>query len=443
MTTLEDPQVTLEAPATGAAGETTSLLHPDTNKQNTFAARPWYWPWAPSYWAAVPVIFLTGMGNGPAFVFLAPMVKALFCERGIPAHLPGHHYEDSLPNDGDNDPQNRCDSAEYSAAIAQFTGISVALSSIIGKIEKAYGVVAVFWFIPAMFLLDVLYVSLMPETLSKKSMRRSRSAQLSNDTLVNVNNGLDDSDEDGHHQHRRVPHGASTTGAGVVVGKDGETLGYFDRLVKYLIPDQLPDRLGGKYSLLLLNITCFLALTAIMSVVFQVSNYTVYRFHWSFEEISYFSMIQGVARLFTLTLLLPFVKKFTPADPLKAILYDLKIMIVGIFIEACTMFLYGFTTIGEGFYLGAATGALGTLFFPAARGILSQSVSPELLGQGMGTMAMFESFSTILAPLAGSWIYAATIETTPSTLFYSSSFLTLVAGLLGVFIYFSHKRTMH
>lgn len=130
MSNLEDLQVTLEAPS-----EHTSLLQTTNDSPKPlYSNKPWYWPWETSYWAAVPVIFLTGMAYGPAFSFLTPIVKQLFCERGIPAGLPGHHRDDSLPSNvtslfADKD----CDSPEYSAAVAKFTGITYSLSAAIGK----------------------------------------------------------------------------------------------------------------------------------------------------------------------------------------------------------------------------------------------------------------------------------------------------------------------
>ncbi|KAG0035007.1 Hippocampus abundant transcript 1 protein [Podila clonocystis] len=522
MSNLEDPQVVLEAPS-----EHTSLLHSTTHDSPTPHHRknPWYWPWDASYWAAVPVIFLTGLAYGPAFSFLTPMVKELFCERGIPTYIPGHH-RDSLPSNDTLFADKDCDSAEYSAAVAKFTGITYSLSAIIvtmtvrfwsaksdsigrkkailiwtlvsfvsqstpiiiyynkgaslyllwlaailegavgsvtslialthayasdvtgadertvvfgrviaawytgmgigsavgGRIVKRYGVVSVFWWVPAMFLLDSLYVCLIPESLSKKAMRKSRSAQLSGATLVPV------SEADVHTQS----------------SSDKTSTNWFDRMVvKRLVPDQMPNRLGGKYSLLLLMVTAFLALMAIMGAVFQVSNYLLFRFKWSLTQISYVGVIQGLSRLVSLTLLLPLVKRFSPSEPVASIHFDLKIVVMGLVVEALTMLLYGVTTVGEGFYVGGATGSIGTLFFPALRGILSQSVTPDLIGQALGTLAMFESFSTVLAPLVGSWVYAGTLETWPSAVFYAAAFATFLSALLAVFVFISHKRSMH
>ncbi|KAG0335700.1 hypothetical protein BG000_007290 [Podila horticola] len=520
MSNLEDPQVTLEAPS-----EHSSLLHSTTHSspKPPHNKNPWYWPWDASYWAAVPVIFLAGMAYGPGLSFLAPLVKELFCERGIPTYIPGHH-RDSLPSN-DTMLNKDCDSAEYSAAVAKFIGITYSMSAIIvtmtvrfwsaksdsigrkkailiwmlvsfvsqstpvviyynkgasvywlwlaaivegavgsvtslialthayasdvtesdertvvfgrviaawytgmgigsavgSQIVKKYGVVSVFWWMPTMFLLDAFYVCLIPESLSKKAMLKSRSAQLSGATLVTV------SESDVHTQS----------------SSDKTSSNWFDRMVvKRLVPDQMPNRLGGKYSLLLLMITPSLALTAIMGAVFQISNYLQFRFKWSLSRISYVGVIQGLSRLVTLTLLLPLIKRFSPSEPIASIHFDLKIVVMGLMVEALTMLLYGVTTIGEGFYVGGATGSIGTLFFPALRGVLSLSVTPDLVGRVLGTLAMFESFATVLAPLIGSWVYAGTLGTCPPAVFYAAAFVTFLSALLAAFVFISHKRSM-
>ncbi|KAF9426395.1 hypothetical protein BGZ94_006596, partial [Podila epigama] len=137
MSNVDDPQVTLNEP-TPPTNEHTSLLHPTSPYANDRTKPRWYWPWEPSYWAAIPAIFLAGMAYGPSWGFLAPMLKELFCERGIPEGLPGHHPPpppSSPPGEGllsllSNMP-DRCNSAEYSAAVAKFSGISFAITSII------------------------------------------------------------------------------------------------------------------------------------------------------------------------------------------------------------------------------------------------------------------------------------------------------------------------
>jgi len=74
---------------------------------------------------------------------------------------------------------------------------------------------------------------------------------------------------------------------------------------------------------------------------------------------------------------------------------------------------------------------------------MSQSVTPDLIGQTLGTLAMFESFATVLAPLAGSWVYADTLQTWPSAVFYAAAIVTTMSALLAAFVFFSHKRSLH
>ncbi|KAF9407320.1 hypothetical protein BGZ94_002750 [Podila epigama] len=278
---------------------------------------------------------------------------------------------------------------------------------------------------PAMLVLDVIYVSLIPESLTRKAMRKSRSAQLSGATLINVH----DTEESNNHN-------------GSQTNKTASSLGPFDRLVKFLAPEPMPNRLGGKYSLFLLNVATFLAFGAIMSAMIQVSNYLLYRFQWTPSQISYVGAIQGLSRLVSLTTLLPLIKKHSPKDPVASIYFDLKIVIMGLLVEAATFLLYSLSTVGEGFYVGGATGAIGSLFFPAIRGILSHSVAPDMTGRALGTLAMFESFAAVLAPLAGSWIYASTIETNPAALFFMGTGLILTGTVIAFSVLVSHRKSM-
>jgi hypothetical protein len=104
------------------------------------------------------------------------------------------------------------------------------------------------------------------------------------------------------------------------------------------------------------------------------------------------------------------------------------------------MFLYGITTVGKDFYLGQIPGSFGTMFIPAVRGILSQSMAPELLGATLGTLAMFESMSVIIAPLAIVWIYGKTLGDWPTAVFYTLGILTLAGVALILFVYLNHIK---
>ena len=183
-----------------------------------------------------------------------------------------------------------------------------------------------------------------------------------------------------------------------------------------------------------------------LGATYQVSTYLLYRFQWTTTQLSNVGTIQGLSRLVALTVLLPFVKRFSPrasaSDPAASISFDLKVVVIGLFIEALTYFLYGATIVGEGFYVGGATGAVGSLFFPAIRGVLSQAVSPEMLGRTLGTLATFESLAAVLAPSLGAWFYAVTLKTHPSAVFYAASAMAMASTLLAALVLFSHTREL-
>ncbi|KAF9107029.1 hypothetical protein BGX27_008921 [Mortierella sp. AM989] len=309
-----------------------------------------------------------------------------------------------------------------------YAGLGIG-SALGGVVVKEFGLITAFWLMPALVVLDILYISLIPESLTVAAREKNQSTKTltsshSQSIAIAVESPLDaDTTEQNQHRPNRV-----------------------EAFFKSLMPEQLPNRLGGKYSVMMLMITCFLVLTAVIGATYQISPYLLYRFHWSEVKLSYVGAIQGLSRLVALTVLLPLIKRLSPqtshSDPATSISFDLKVVVMGLTIEALTMFIYGFTNIGEGFYLGGVTGAIGSLFFPAIRGILSQSVASELLGQTLGTLATFESLSIVVAPSLFAWIYGATLKNHPSAVFYVASVLAFLSSALALSILVVHKRDM-
>ncbi len=162
--------------------------------------------------------------------------------------------------------------------------------------------------------------------------------------------------------------------------------------------------------------------------------------------MSYVTAIQGLSRLVSLTILLPVVKRYAPQhsipNPKSSINFDLKVAVLGLLLESATMFIYCVATVGELFYLAGMTGAIGSLFFPAIRGIVSQSVSPEKVGKTMGTLATFESLAAVLAPVLFATVYSKTLEVWPSAIFLVATALTLSAMALAITVLVQQSRAM-
>ncbi|KAF8965829.1 hypothetical protein BGZ46_000506, partial [Entomortierella lignicola] len=118
--------------------ETTALLQDNAiTSTNTTTTTPviheewkptWYWPWKPSYWSAIILIFLLNLSSGTTVGLVTIFLRELFCERGIPKLFPifGGHQNGSLIKSDDPN----CESAEYSIAIAKFVGIASTIAAI-------------------------------------------------------------------------------------------------------------------------------------------------------------------------------------------------------------------------------------------------------------------------------------------------------------------------
>ncbi|KAF9353126.1 hypothetical protein BGX34_011789 [Mortierella sp. NVP85] len=408
--------------------ETTALLNnapPSQPRDKSPSATAWYWPWQPSYWAILPTIFLTGLFITPAAIMLPPLLKNLFCERGIPGLVAVH------PHPNNQDPPN-CDSAEYSAAVAKFFSIVVSfaagfvtltarfwsslsdrigrkrvlligsfalvlsqtltlvvihfrgaslylfwLSGIVeglsgsvltivalthayaadvtapekrtvvfgrimaayyagvglgaawaGIVVKEFDLVAVFWLIPILGLVNTLLLLLIPESLTWKPKTLPDSQSL--DTLVTV------ADEN------------------PAMKQDASIASRVEAFVRSFVPEQLPNTLGVKHGATKIMIVGFLALSAIIGVTYQAPIYLMFRFHWPEAQLGLIATIQGLSRFIVLTSFLPLLKLFVPegSNAASNIEFDLKVMMAATFLEAGTLFMYGVATIGELFYLG-------------------------------------------------------------------------------------------
>ncbi|KAG0374892.1 hypothetical protein BGX24_009801 [Mortierella sp. AD032] len=519
--------------------EATSHHHDDVETPK------WYWPWPAAYWAAIPVIFLAGLSVGPAIAMTTPLIKLLFCERGIP-DLFKDKNRDHFDMLGDK--KEDCDSAEYSAAIAKFTGIFASLTAVLvtltvrfwnslsdrvgrkktilvwavgttvaqtipllvyynkgmsvyfiwvgGMIEgavgsilglialvhsyaadvshpeqrtvvfgrlmagwyaglgigsavsglmvKNFGMVAVLWMMPVIAFIDVVYVMLIPESLTVAKLAGHNQSKLtasqSQATVIEIENNNSTVE-----RSSAVP-SSNPIKPDTVLRQQHNQQSWLDRIIRSCVPETLPNRLGGKYSVIMLMITCFFALMSVMGAMYQSSNYLIYKFKWTGTELSYVGAVQGLSRLVSLTVLLPIIKRLGPtgakSDPAIGISFDLKVMIMGLWLEALTMLIYAVTPFAEGFYVGGATGAIGSLFFPATRGVLSQSVAPELLGQTLGTLATFESLAAVIAPSMFAWLYAITLETHSSMVFYVAAVAIMIASGLAISVARTHGKEM-
>ncbi|KAG0319880.1 hypothetical protein BGZ99_004855 [Dissophora globulifera] len=526
-----DEPLVNESSALLGDSSTSSNAHPHDQHRTT-----WYWPWEPRYWTVIPVIFLAGLSSGPRGALFAPFVKQMFCERGIPKYFPVQEFQDYTGSVGGDQPGSdpRCDSAQYSAAIANFTGITASIAACLcivtirfwsalgdrigrkrvmliwgigtalsqcctllvyyqnfslywlwiasiiegatgailsllaliyayaadvttpsqrtvvfgrliagwygglglgaamgGIIAREYGLIAVFWVMPAIILTDLVYIMMIPESLTpaalaKKSSMPSLATSESQTTIVAV---------DDETQRLSYSHDATKL-------KQSR----LDAFMKSLLPDQLPRSLGGKHSVLTLMTGCFLAMSATMGAAYQVEPYLMYRFKWPVTKLSALSTVQGLSRLFLLTVLLPVIRRLLPAaspsDLAKNITSELKIVIAALVMDVAMMLIYALSPMGEGFYVGVVLGSIGSMFNPAMRSIFSQCVAPELLGKTLGTLGTFESLAAVIAPTAFSVLYGATLQIHPATVFFISAGLLAAALTLVLAVAAVHRRSL-
>jgi hypothetical protein len=121
---------------------TTSTINNQPVKKNKTSHL--YFQWEANYWFAIFGIFMAGCIAGSNVAVNVPFLKELFCERGIPTLFPGsdqtspENYTNPLIDSSSMNEERDCDSAEYSAAISKFVGISMSLAAASSKSFLSY-----------------------------------------------------------------------------------------------------------------------------------------------------------------------------------------------------------------------------------------------------------------------------------------------------------------
>lgn len=65
-----------------------------------------------------------------------------------------------------------------------------------------------------------------------------------------------------------------------------------------------------------------------------------------------------------------------------------------------------------------------------------------MLGKTLGTLATFESLAAVIAPTLYAWIYALTLKTHPSLVFYVAAGVIMLASGLAVSVAIAHRNEL-
>ncbi|KAF9150376.1 hypothetical protein BGX20_005717, partial [Mortierella sp. AD010] len=278
---------------------------------------------------------------------------------------------------------------------------------------KMLGLTFVFvWMIPGFAALSFLFVSSIPESLSEANLINNRMLH-NQPTLVQFQQHESD--------QKSLRHSWTQV---VTSGKD-----QLKTFIKGFVPDQLPNRLPGKYSIAIISVIFFLTSAATVGTGSQVMPYLLFQFHWTETELSLFMILTGSSQFLYYVFLLPFIRRFAPkgahADPAVSINFDLKVAALFSLLGGVSYLLIAVATTNLAVFISVLVGSLFLMFPPAIRSVVSQSVAPEQIGVTFGSLSMIPALASILAPLPASWIYGATVEFWPTALFYISSVVAM------------------
>ncbi|RUS18278.1 major facilitator superfamily domain-containing protein [Endogone sp. FLAS-F59071] len=211
----------------------------------------------------------------------------------------------------------------------------------------------------------------------------------------------------------------------------------------------------SSHALPLLALLHFIGVFSLPYTVFIL--YAMFRFKWtSYESGIYFSVASAM-RLVVLLGLLPLVvrlfkeKEEAPSQrggyeeiaaedqevveevegrrqrqQLRDFKFDLWLLRIGGGFEAAALTLQGLAPNTASYYGASFMGAIGSIFSPSMRSLITNIIPPTQTGEVLGAVSFLDSLAGILSPLVLNPISSATTKTMPNLIFFITS------GLFGI-----------
>lgn len=164
--------------------------------------------------------------------------------------------------------------------------------------------------------------------------------------------------------------------------------------------------------------------------------YTQLMFKWNVADFSHFRMFQSI--LFVLAMLfgVPIMSK---ALKMK----DTWIVVIGTLSHSLARVIFSFAKKPVSFYVGIIFGAFGPIVAPVLRSMISKKVPAEERGKIFSILSVFDNAVPILSGVMYSQLYNATINSTPSAIYWLTIGSQLTVLFLVLIIYFLpgfHRR---
>ncbi len=156
--------------------------------------------------------------------------------------------------------------------------------------------------------------------------------------------------------------------------------------------------------------------------------YTGYRYQWSERQVGYSLAVIGVMAAIVQGGL---ARKIIPA------LGERRAVVLGLSISVLNMTGYAFASQGWMIYGILVVGSIGWIATPSIQGLISRAVPPNEQGAVQGALMSLNSVASVVAPIAGTMLFASSIQEGswlhfPGTVFLANAALMLTAMGLAI-----------
>ncbi|ORY43408.1 MFS general substrate transporter [Rhizoclosmatium globosum] len=160
--------------------------------------------------------------------------------------------------------------------------------------------------------------------------------------------------------------------------------------------------------------------------------YTGKLFGWTSLDFGKFALFAASQKILWLSVLLPSFLAFIQSRGGDKIIWEIRILRVGIFVATVGELCYAFAPTSNLFMLCSLFASFSCFAGPTIRSLLSTLVPPSHQGRLFASIQIFESAAAIVATAALNLIFQKTVNFMPNAVFLSMSALLVVAFVLSL-----------
>lgn len=212
----------------------------------------------------------------------------------------------------------------------------------------------------------------------------------------------------------------------------------FAPVKKLWLPKHPEQGFKPRYNILILLVGENVMTMAGAALTSTLILYATYTFNWSTDNIGYYVSVVGFAKAFCLYVISPvllhFLKKSFKTKKNSIDAMDITVITVALIFDSCGPLIIIFATNGNLLYVSALFASLGALGSPTIQSSIVKYVSESQTGEIFGAMAFIRNVLLCLGPPLFLQVYAKTVGTAPTAVFWLNFVLFVVSILLLLFV---------